>query len=231
MIRKNATAFCQYCLSVWGFLFVWGFFSVFSPRGEERLHDHEGDVLTDVFFVLQSKDYRPASTQHRESASILHRTRKETEELGGAGYKGTQNPNNFNYLIQIKYVWSQFRHVARKRRGSRALRREKDLLIMKSGKRSFLLDHHKQIAFSVSLPDFYFILSWCYTAIWMKLGYKTILCSSLFFSFSLAINISCRKTTGMLPQALPAVRTASPPPAPLSLPLRLTATMCHPSSS
>jgi len=56
MIRKNATAFCQCCLSVWVFLFCGFFFSVvfffFSPRGEDGLHDHE-DVLTDGHFTAK----------------------------------------------------------------------------------------------------------------------------------------------------------------------------------
>lgn len=103
---------------------------------------------------------------------------------------------------------------------------------MRSGKGPFLLDHCKQIALSVSPTYFYFTLSWCYTAIQMKLENKTTLCSGLFFfPHSLAINVLSRKTTGMLPQALPAVHTASPPPPLLSLLLRLTATMCHPSFS
>lgn len=66
------------------------------------------------------------------------------------------NKNNFNFPVQTKQIWSQLGHVARHRRHSRAIHREKCLLIMKSGKGSLLLDHCKQIAFSVSPTDFYF---------------------------------------------------------------------------
>lgn len=103
---------------------------------------------------------------HHGSASILHRSKKKKpEELGKAGYKGTNK--QIISIISYKLSRSSLRACSQGKKRCNGLTQRKGLLIMWSGKGSFLLALCKQIALSVSPNYFYFTLSWCYTAIQM----------------------------------------------------------------